>query len=410
LLLVLHLPAGNDFAAPSRWTLFNAAGHSLRSGADSADSVPRAERVWAIVPASRVLFAELALPPVSQTRLDELLPFAVEDSLMSDPAAIVAVAGPAGRCAERASSRVVAVTDKAWLNGALAHLKRLGLEPDAVLPESALTGTEAGTWHAVMPGGHKEITQDPAREGVLVRDDGFAIAFDFSPSGEAPFALQLAIKEAAARNNGPVRLLLVGGDNIDAAAWTAQLGVPVATQSANAHPLPTGKPAFDFLTSPAMKSFAKRSGWRDSLALLRPAAIVAGAIAVLHLTFLGFDTWRLDRERNTIEIAMVDTFKRTFPDARAIVDPPLQMRRNLDALQRERGAASDPFTAAAARAAQLVEAESGVRVKSMKYSSQRTVVELEADDAVKLRQVANGRAEVLPGTPPRARLTLEGAQ
>lgn len=359
--------------------------------------------MWAIVPASRVLFAELALPPVSQARLDELLPFAVEDSLMSDPAAIVAVAGPARKNAERGSSRVVAVADKAWLTGALAHLKRLGLEPDTVLPESALTGNEAGTWHAVMP-------DEPTREGVLVRDDGFAIAFDFSPSGEVPFALQLAIKEATARSNGPARLLLVGGDNIDAATWTAQLGVPVATQPANAHPVPAGNPAFDFLTSPAMKGFVKRGGWRDSLTLLRPAAIVAAAIVILHLAFLGFDTWRLDRERKVVETAMVDTFKRTFPDARAIVDPPLQMRRNLDALQRERGAASDPFTAAAARATQLVETEPGVRVKSVKYSPQRTVLELEADDASKLRQVANGRAEALPGTPPRARLTLESAQ
>jgi general secretion pathway protein L len=406
LLLVLHLPAGNDLTAPSRWTLFNAAGHVLRSGADSAESVPRAERIWAIVPAGRVLFTELALPPVSQGRLDELLPFAVEDNLMSDPAAIVAVAGPARKGGESAPQRVVAVTDKAWLSGMLAQLKRVGIEPDSVLPESALTAGESGTWHAVMPPGE--------REGVLVRDDGFAVAFDFSPSGDVPFALQLALneaaKEAATRGNGPVRLRLIGAENIDAAAWTTELGVPVAQQPVDAQRLPATKPSFDFLTSPAMKPFAKRAGWRESLSLLRPAAIVAASIATLHLAFLGFDTWRLDRERRAIETAMVDTFKKTFPDARAIVDPPLQMRRNLEALQRERGASSDPFTAAAARVSQLVEAEPGVRVRSVKYSSQRTVVELEADDAAKLRQIANGRAEPLQGTPPRARLTLEGAQ
>jgi general secretion pathway protein L len=406
LLLVLHLPAGNDLTAPSRWTLFNAAGHVLRSGADSAESVPRAERIWAIVPAGRVLFTELALPPVSQSRLDELLPFAVEDNLMSDPAAIVAVAAPAhkkgGRGGESAPQRVVAVTDKSWLSGLLSQLKRIGIEPDAVLPESALTDGAAGTWHAVMPSGQ--------REGVLVRDDGFAVAFDFSPSGEVPFALDLTLKEAATRGNGPAQLRLIGAENVDAAAWTAQLGVHVAQQPADAQRLPGTKALFDFLSSPAMKPFAKRAGWRESLPLLRPAAIVALSIAVLHLAFLGFDTWRLDRERRAIETAMVDTFKKTFPDARAIVDPPLQMRRNLEALQRERGASSDPFTAAAARVSQIVEAEAGVRVRSVKYSSQRTVVELEADDAAKLRQVAGGRAEPMQGTPPRARLTLEGAQ
>lgn len=399
MLLILHLSAGTDFAAPAPWTLFSAAGDALRSGTDCPDAMPRAERVWAIVPAGRVLFTELPLPPVSQSRLDELLPFAVEDKLMSDPAAIVAVAGPA----RRDQHRVVAVTDKAWLGGALASLAKSGIQPDAVLPESALTGSgnESGTWHAVMPAGQ--------REGVLVRDDGFALAFDFSPGGDAPFALQLAIKEAAARGNGPARLRLVGAEGIDTPSWAAQLGVPVDLLPASAQRLPGGRLPFDFLGSPALRSFAKRSSWRETLALLRPAAAVAALVAALHLVFLGFDTWRLESQKRTIENSMTETFKRAFPDARAIVDPPLQMRRNLETLQRDRGVGRDAFAAAVSRITQLTEAEPGVRVRSVKYLPQRTVVELEADDAAKLRQFAGGRTEALPGTPPRARLTLEAA-
>lgn len=397
MLLILHLPAGNEFAAPVRWTLFSGAGDALRSGIDSPDAAPRAERVWAIVPAGRVLFTELALPPVSRTRLDELLPFAVEDKLMSDPATIVAVAGPA----RRDPQRVVAVTDKAWLTGALASLKRQGIRPDAALPESALTGTTPGTWHAVIGQG--------SREGVLVRDDGFAMAFDHAPGGDAPFTVQLAIKEAAGRGNGPARLLLIGADAADAEAWSAQLGVPVAAQSGAIQHLPQGRPPFDFLGSPALREFAKRAGWRDAAQLLRPAAAVAAIIVGVHLAFLGIDTFRLQRDKRAIESAMTDTFKGAFPDARAIVDAPLQMRRNLESLQRERGMTTDAFTAAAARVTQLVEAAPGVRVRNLKFSPQRTIVELEADDASKLGALAGGKTESLPGTPPRARLTLEAA-
>ena len=68
-----------------------------------------------------------------------------------------------------------------------------------------------------------------------------------------------------------------------------------------------------------------------------------------------FDTWRLQRERNTLEAQRETIFRSAFPEAKVVVDPDLQMARNLAELKRARGlAGGDEFLVrmtAAARAA-----------------------------------------------------------
>src|SRR5664279_1897987 len=78
------------------WMLFDNRRGLLREGHSTLDEVPRAEEVEAVLPAARVLFARLKLPKVSAATIRELLPFAVEDRLLADPANIHAVAGHAG--------------------------------------------------------------------------------------------------------------------------------------------------------------------------------------------------------------------------------------------------------------------------------------------------------------------------
>ena len=83
--------------------------------------------------------------------------------------------------------------------------------------------------------------------------------------------------------------------------------------------------------------FAPRStgnGWRKAL---KPALVLIVTIAVLQIAFIVIDAWRLDQRRRLLEKEMTQVFKEAFPKAQAIVDPSLQMQRNLDTMKRERG-------------------------------------------------------------------------
>ena len=112
MIVTILIPAHADIIGsetPCAWILSDTTVSVLRSGVSAISEIPRATQVWVVIPVARVLFTELALPPVSAARLATLLPFAVEDKLMSDPATIHAVASPV----KRGRESVVAVIDKA---------------------------------------------------------------------------------------------------------------------------------------------------------------------------------------------------------------------------------------------------------------------------------------------------------
>jgi general secretion pathway protein L len=409
--LTLFIPAhatllGSD--TPCEWILADAAGDVLRSGTDPISAIPRAVRTCVVVPSSRVLFTELALPPVSAAKLAKLLPYAVEDKLMSDPAAIHAVAAPPH--ATRARESVVAVVDKSWLRGVLDALAAQHIHPNAVIPASELIRHDNGIWVVTLG----------AREGFLTRDDGFAVAFDFGGSGtEAPLALQLALKECAQRSSSPQLVRVVSGDGaLDISSWAGQLGVavelvvPPSARERVSRLFDKNARHIDFLSG----AFARAGGWSAYTRLLRPALIVAVVMLALQFGFAALDGVHLERERRAIEASMIAAFKTAFPDARAIVDPALQMQRNLDALKRERGiAGASDFQVQLARAATLVESAGGVKATGVQWSGQRLSVDLEAAtaesfEALKARLGASAaqlgpiekRADAM-----RARLVLE---
>jgi len=78
------------------------------------------------------------------------------------------------------------------------------------------------------------------------------------------------------------------------------------------------------------------------------------------------DAWRLSSERSALEARRESIFRAAFPEARVVVDPELQMARNLADLKRERGlAAGDEFLV------QMTAAARGAPVKSVEYANGR---------------------------------------
>jgi len=110
MILRLLVPAVDHPGADTAyaWMLTDARGAMLREGLTPLAAVPRAETVEAILPVARVLFARLRLPKVGTATIRELLPFAVEDRLLADPAQIHAVPGTTNSRGET----LVAVVDR----------------------------------------------------------------------------------------------------------------------------------------------------------------------------------------------------------------------------------------------------------------------------------------------------------
>ena len=326
--LRIFLPSAERPEAATRfgWMLFDARRALLREGRSTLDEIPRAEEVEAVLPAARVLFARLKLPRVNAATIRELLPFAVEDRLLGDPSNIHAVAGHAASPGET----VVAVIDREWLRAMLDALARFAIRPARAWPESCLLAGGHGDWHLVWS----------ERRGMLVDDDGVSATFDHDSSATYPLALRLALDEAAARGERPsvVRVHNEGGVALpDLARWNAESGMAFATGS-QWETLSRSEPSekcIDLLQGEFSTSLAR--AWR----LPRAAMALAALVAILQVTFVAIDALRLRHERTTLEAERETLFRTAFPEAKVVVDPELQMRRNLAELKRTRGMTGD---------------------------------------------------------------------
>ncbi len=356
--LRLFLPADDrlDEAAPLAWMLLDARGALLREDRTPLSGAPRADEVEALLPASRVLFARLRLPKVGAATIRELLPYAVEDRLVADPAQIHAVAGRTGPGGET----VVAVVDRGWLSGALATLARAGLAPRRAVCESALLAGGHRDWHVVWR----------ASQAFLVDDEGVAVAFDRPAGGDLPLAIRIALDEAAGRGEKPAEVrvhLEPGASPPELARWSGQAGVAFASgaqwPALAAAPIPAG--TIDLLSG----EFAVRGRLAGGFRIPRAALALGATIAALHLGFTAIDAARLGAERDRLAARQEAIFRAAFPEATTVVDPELQLARNLADLKRSRGlAADDDFLAQATR---LARSRGGEPLGSLVYSGGR---------------------------------------
>ena len=353
--LRVFLPAADrpDPAARFAWKLFDARHGLLREDTTPLDAAPRAPQVEAVLPAERVLFARLKLPKVSPATIRELLPYAVEDRLLADPSQIHAVAGSRNARGET----VVAVVDRLWLQAMVDALASAGLRPAHAWSESALLAGGRGDWHVVQG----------ATRGLLVDDDGVSATFD--PGAALPLAVRIALDEAAARGERPhvVRVHSQGGAPLpDLAAWSAEAGVRFEAGT-SWETLASGQPAARSIDLLQGELAPRRPGAGK---IPRAAVAVAAAMAVLQLAFTAVDAWRLARERDALEARREAIFREAFPEAKVVVDPELQMARNLADLRRSRGlAAGDDFLVQMTRAGR----EAGGPVKTVEYANGKLV-------------------------------------
>jgi general secretion pathway protein L len=84
----------------------------------------------------------------------------------------------------------------------------------------------------------------------------------------------------------------------------------------------------------------ERRRWRmtpAALASLRPAAWIAGAALAIHGAVLIADWVLLGSEQRAVRGQMEVRFRSAFPDAVAVADPALQMRRQLAAARHRAG-------------------------------------------------------------------------
>ena len=386
----------NDGASASanvRWISVDRRTAQSVRGELALTDIPASEATIAVVPIARIAFIDAILPPVSAHKREQLLNFAIEDKLTIDPATVHAVI--LGASHSGANHHVVAAIDRAWLARALAWMAEHGVLVRVAVPETALHAVAQGEW----------LVHLNERAGYAVRADGLAYGIDLEHAGlgEPPFALILALNEAAAAADSramPTQInieapaAMVG--QIDRARWQALLseksasGIELAIQGASPADdklLVEGKFNASNLLVGHFKPATPNSTWHMAF---RPAMWLVGALLGLHVGLVGVDAWRLAQQRGALDAEMRALFRQHFPEAATIVDAPLQLSRNLTQLKRERGIAADVFIAQLATEAQITRPVAA-EIRALKYDDGKLVITLTPAAAAAL-QSASGNA------------------
>lgn len=306
---------------PCPWVKRDNQANKIDGGLSPLKNVPRDARVQVILPASRVLLTTVTLPARNRQKIMQALPFAVEEFTGSEPESLHVAVG------ERLAGEktAVAVVDKTWFRTLLTLLSSHGFIPNEIFAETLLPEIHPDEWVVVI-GAQNSFVRQSANAGLSL--DALA--------GAPPFALKLALNEANKSALFPQKIVIRrnGDVKLDLGAWSQELGVACVEGGdwnwAEARP---DSPSINLMQG----EFAGRKLTRQSLRHFRPIFILAGLILLLQFGASVADWIRLSQEKKQLNLQMVKEFRAAFPQAQAVINPPLQMQRNLADLRRASG-------------------------------------------------------------------------
>lgn len=294
------------------WALIKDQQQAIAGEGRIADLPQRADRVQLILPATQVLFVHARIPPEARRRGGSVLAFAVEEKVANEPEANqVNWLGAAG------DEDVLAVVDKSGLEHLQQALASVGIHADEVHSETLLLPVQAGEWSLAWNGS----------DGFVRSGEFEGAAMDCGDHESPPLSLVMMLKEAKARDTAPASLALyVTAPDVlpNIPAWQDALGVTLRIAG-----------IWDWRTAAPDAGVAlvqQRQNWRAFTGIakrLRPAAWILGAALTLYAVALVIDWTLLAGDQRTLRQHMDARFRAAFPDAVAVVDPVLQMRRKL---------------------------------------------------------------------------------
>jgi general secretion pathway protein L len=307
-------------------------------GRCAARLLPKANTVVAVLADVDVSWHRISLPKAPQQRLQEALAGVLEEALLDEDVHLALAPNAAA-----GQPTWVAAVNRPWLTQQLAWLERAQVFVDRLVPLS---------WPDDPPVGH------------------FAEADDADPAlGRQTLTWAHADGVATLRLQGGLARALLPNPIPDGARWSATpaaaaqagswLGIPVAVMTPAQRSLQAMRSTWNLrqfdLATRHRGTRALRDAWRRFMSPnWRPVRVGALALLLLQIAALNLFAWHQRSALDERHLAMAKLLRDTYPQVRAVLDAPVQMRRETEALRAAAGKAGDtdlePMLQAAASA------------------------------------------------------------
>jgi general secretion pathway protein L len=316
-------------------------GHSVQRSATGAAATlsAHAGEVVAVVPHSRLAWLRVQLPPASHgPRLQSVLQGLLEDRLLDDPQQLHIVLAPdSSHLAHTGGETLVAVCDKQWLRDVLAPLQAASLTVQRLVPELSPTDTPV-----LQVMGEPEHSQS-----LLCHTHGVTLL----PPNTAQWR---AFAELSQDD------LQIQAEPAMVARVQSTLQRQPMLQSAAQRWVKSSQSSWDLAQGEWAQGRAQRTqrqllaAWQTLLHAPAYLAVRWGILVLVVVQVLGLNAvaWQESRALNAQQASLHNILKTTFPSVTFVIDAPLQMQREVDALRQKSGAASstdlEPLLAALA--------------------------------------------------------------
>lgn len=313
---------------------------ALRQGSSVPGLFPRADSVVAVLPAADVGWHRLTCPKAPASRLRAALAGLLEEGLLDEPSQVHLAVAPQTRAGDETW---VAACDHTWLAQQLTTLEKEGVRVDRVVPAVWPDDPPAGYFAPALPADDETqgmVLTWSTRDGVATWPVRGAAARRLLPEtlpAEARFFAAPAVAAPAER-------------------W---LGAPVAVQSVGEHLLQASRSLWNlrqFDLAPSHRGLsALGERWRKFLGpAWRPVRLGLAGLVLVQVLGLNLWAWGQRHAIQNKRAAMVEVLRTAHPQIQAVLDAPLQMRRENEALRAAAGKPGDddlePMLQAAASA------------------------------------------------------------
>jgi general secretion pathway protein L len=373
--LLIRLPRTAEQSAS--WLVVDARGNPVgppQSGPLSL-AAPRAagRRICVLVPGTDVLLTEPDVPMKAGTRLQQVVPFALEEQLADD---IDDLHFAIGKRAADSARTPVAVIRRSLMDEWLTSLRASGLEPEAMYTESDLLPQNPGQAVALLE-----------EDVVIVRPPlGAPVTLPVEALGEALNIAQSGSPEL--ETTGIRGLVLYTG----AAEWqqhSAQVealrerfdGIKIQLLSAGplalfAQQLPTATP-INLLQGPYTAKTANAVGWRS----WRVAAILLASLIGLHVVGKAAELTILKQNEKKLDTSIGEQFRLAMPGERNLIDARRRMEQRLAAAQ---SGGTSGFLPALQAVVQARSVAPGTTLQALSFRQGTVEMKLSAKDATSL--------------------------
>jgi general secretion pathway protein L len=328
--LLIRLPHASGGLAT--WLMADSSGRVLATQQEGslAQAAPFAStrRVCVVVPAADVVHTEADVPVKSGMRVQQIVPFALEEQLAED---VENLHFAVGQRPSPSARTPVAVVSKASIDGWLAELRGAGITPDALYSESDLVPANPGQAVGLLDEDcviMRRLGRPPVTMPIDALPEAFALVLpaEDEMTAAAGTGQGLLLYTGAAEWHQHSRTVEQLRDRFDGIKVQLLTGGPLGLlaqclPAAQAH-------GINLLQGPYAPKTTLATDWRA----WRIAAILLAALLVLHAGGSAVELFALHHAERRVDAQVVRTFRIAMPGEHNAIDARRRMQQRLDSL------------------------------------------------------------------------------